>query len=156
MSGGLEKSLFNLKVTALDTPLFVLAHNLEQKVNWLPYLPQKFTSKQLSRQAAKAGKDEIAEKNKLKKVLLNPTPPPSFSSFQEKKKKTMRSHTTYFYIYRPYNKITRTSPRSMRRTPSANRMKNSTCWDWDPALMLLLVEFRLQSQWGKSPEAWPG
>lgn len=41
MSGGLEKSLFNLK----------------------------FTAKQLSRQAAKAGKDETTEKNKLKKAI---------------------------------------------------------------------------------------
>lgn len=39
---GLEKSLFNLK----------------------------FTAKQLNRQAAKAGKDETAEKNKLKKVYI--------------------------------------------------------------------------------------
>lgn len=38
---GLEKSLFNLK----------------------------FTAKQLTRQAAKAGKDEVAEKNKLKKAI---------------------------------------------------------------------------------------
>ena len=38
---GLEKSLFNLK----------------------------FTAKQLNRQAAKAGKDETAEKNKLKKAI---------------------------------------------------------------------------------------
>ena len=47
---GLEKSLFNLK----------------------------FTAKQLSRQAAKAGKDEVTEKNKLKKV--HPSPPPFPSS----------------------------------------------------------------------------
>ncbi|MCJ1432743.1 Vacuolar-sorting protein SNF7 [Xylographa pallens] len=40
---GLEKALFNLK----------------------------FTAKQLNRQAAKAGKDETAEKNKLKKVLFH-------------------------------------------------------------------------------------
>jgi len=31
-------------------------------------MPQ-FTAKQLNRQAAKAGKDETAEKNKLKKVI---------------------------------------------------------------------------------------
>ena len=30
----------------------------------------QFTAKQLNRQAAKAGKDETAEKNKLKKVRL--------------------------------------------------------------------------------------
>lgn len=41
---GLEKSLFNLK----------------------------FTAKQLNRQAQKAGKDETAEKNKLKKVHFLP------------------------------------------------------------------------------------
>lgn len=41
---GLEKSLFNLK----------------------------FTAKQLNRQAQKAGKDEVAEKAKLKKVSSSP------------------------------------------------------------------------------------
>lgn len=34
----------------------------------------QFTAKQLNRQAAKAGKDETAEKNKLKKVCLYPDP----------------------------------------------------------------------------------
>ncbi len=37
--------------------------------------PPQFTAKQLNRQAAKAGKDETAEKNKLKKVPHPPTPP---------------------------------------------------------------------------------
>jgi len=56
---GLEKALFNLKVHA-PTPPTPTPH--------LSLTNAQFTAKQLNRQAAKAGKDETAEKNKLKKV----------------------------------------------------------------------------------------
>ncbi|TKA56060.1 hypothetical protein B0A49_12154 [Cryomyces minteri] len=56
---GLEKALFNLKVSR---DLFHNPHH--------PALtPVKFTAKQLNRQAAKAGKDEQTEKAKLKKAI---------------------------------------------------------------------------------------
>lgn len=60
---GLEKALFNLKVRPPNriTP------------QWGPKADDygQFTAKQLNRQAAKAGKDETAEKNKLKKVRVS-------------------------------------------------------------------------------------
>ena len=55
---GLEKALFNLKVSPLASPISTRSTD-----NTL-----QFTAKQLNRQAAKAGKDETAEKAKLKKV----------------------------------------------------------------------------------------
>jgi charged multivesicular body protein 1 len=57
---GLEKALFNLKVA--------------QRCPASPWNPRlttsQFTTKQLNRQAAKAGKDETAEKAKLEKVCF--------------------------------------------------------------------------------------
>lgn len=67
MSGGLEKSLFNLKASLPLSPYPIQCEN--------PLIKFQFTAKQLSRQAAKAGKDETAEKNKLKKVRSIPFPP---------------------------------------------------------------------------------
>ena len=63
---GLEKALFNLKVSVRGAYRgFRLTRN-------------QFTTKQLNRQAAKAGKDEKTEKDKLKKVFpLPPSSPPS-------------------------------------------------------------------------------
>jgi len=54
---GLEKALFNLKVKCLG-----------RSPHYRRLIPAQFTAKQLNRQAAKAGKDETAEKAKLKKV----------------------------------------------------------------------------------------
>ena len=57
---GLEKALFNLKVTNYEIS------TAESVANTM--LPPQFTAKQLNRQAAKAGKDEQTERAKLKKV----------------------------------------------------------------------------------------
>ncbi|KAH0543688.1 Vacuolar-sorting protein SNF7 [Glutinoglossum americanum] len=60
---GLEKALFNLKVgRSLSLPFRGLS------ADSIGFYTQ-FTAKQLNRQAAKAGKDETAEKNKLKKAI---------------------------------------------------------------------------------------
>lgn len=62
---GLEKALFNLKVLSARN----IPHHLPRA-----HSSSQFTAKQLNRQAAKAGKDEQAEKSKLEKV---PKPPRS-------------------------------------------------------------------------------
>jgi charged multivesicular body protein 1 len=59
---GLEKALFNLKVCLLP-PLPPLLHLP------LTVFSSQFTAKQLTRQAAKASKDETLEKAKLKKAI---------------------------------------------------------------------------------------
>jgi charged multivesicular body protein 1 len=61
---GLEKALFNLKVRVPPKRKYT------QKLTL-----RKFTAKQLNRQAAKAGKDEQAERAKLKKVRLHSSHP---------------------------------------------------------------------------------
>ena len=63
---GLEKALFNLKASQ---SVILLLHTTH-----LTTITDQFTAKQLNRQAAKAGKDETAEKSKLKKVLHEPHP----------------------------------------------------------------------------------
>jgi charged multivesicular body protein 1 len=61
---GLEKALFNLKV-GRNFGFWFTSFPAD-----LSETSTQFTAKQLNRQAAKAGKDETAEKNKLKKVSL--------------------------------------------------------------------------------------
>lgn len=65
------------------------ASEQDQIANSQPFQIQ-FTAKQLNRQAAKAGKDETAEKNKLKKVRINP--PLCFFN-RNKKKRASRTPT---------------------------------------------------------------
>ena len=57
---GLEKALFNLKVRFMGFRFIDPCKELTV---------YKFTTKQLNRQAVKAGKDEQSEKAKLKKVI---------------------------------------------------------------------------------------
>ena len=65
---GLEKALFNLKVhISSATPPHPSSCPMRPLTN-TPLLAQ-FTAKQLNRQSAKAGKDENAEKAKLKKAI---------------------------------------------------------------------------------------
>ena len=82
---GLEKALFNLKVCpfrkgepppchfpppAKSPPSISLsASHPTDRLTKLSLSPHQFTSKQLTRQAAKASKDEQAEKAKLKKAI---------------------------------------------------------------------------------------
>ena len=56
---GLEKAFFNLKVRFVNLFFYLLYNELTVL---------KFTTKQLNRQAVKAGKDEQSEKAKLKKA----------------------------------------------------------------------------------------
>ncbi|KAI9744994.1 MAG: hypothetical protein M4579_007671, partial [Chaenotheca gracillima] len=56
---GLEKALFNLKVRTAPPDSTPTSSSLVAL--------HVFTAKSLNRQAVKAGKDETAEKNKLKK-----------------------------------------------------------------------------------------
>lgn len=57
----LDKALFNLKVSSV-TQIIPCCDGSDDST--------QFTAKQLNRQAAKAGKDEQAERNKLKKARL--------------------------------------------------------------------------------------
>ncbi|KAI5196381.1 hypothetical protein E4T39_07831 [Aureobasidium subglaciale] len=63
---GLEKALFNLKVLPL---LLSSTSAIMPNPPTNTHNPFQFTAKQLNRQSAKAGKDENAEKAKLKKAI---------------------------------------------------------------------------------------
>lgn len=74
---GLEKALFNLKVSQIRRlsgfryPRGHLKQSARKgwdPISYANLLSIQFTAKQLNRQAAKAGKDEKTEKDKLKKV----------------------------------------------------------------------------------------
>lgn len=69
---GLEKALFNLKVSPTSTSIPFAHPSLPCHTN--PTLPAQFTAKQLNRQAAKASKDEGLEKAKLKKAIQSSSP----------------------------------------------------------------------------------
>ena len=61
---GLEKALFNLKVLHTLHNRYYSSHPTNTSSSHT-----QFTAKQLNRQSAKAGKDENAEKAKLKKAI---------------------------------------------------------------------------------------
>jgi len=90
---GLEKALFNLKVSDLESRL-ILSDSLLDRCRirrdsrrvTTPRLPRsfadtmlQFTSKQLQRQAAKADRDSRAEQAKLKKALTQTPPQPQIA-----------------------------------------------------------------------------
>lgn len=133
MSGGLEKSLFNLKVTALDIPFLcsLIASN-KNKLTTLNYGKVHFQTTIPTSSQSRKRRD--SRKEQAQKGHFCPSPSFFFfffffsiiNRFSCQQNYPPRSHT-HIYIYRPYNKTTLTSPRSMPRMPSANRMKNSTC-----------------------------
>ena len=100
----------------------------------LSSLATQFTAKQLNRQAAKASKDETAEKNKLKKV--RPQPPPALPKHSSRANPIMLLPPTIDMILtqcRRSNKTTPTSPKSTPKTPSASAPNPSTSSASPPA-----------------------